>query len=237
MTSQQGGNVTMRIVNGDTYLNDAKVIATDYLVYNGVMHILEKPLNFSLPDAIPPPLLALSGGNTSTAFSNPPSQAKSTLPIVTHAQGGSRWRYGCNGKLSRIGLERTMGRNTQSPFDKQEREIIRNNMDRGVYRPSDHTPDPASSEGFGISRIMETNREIVPDTPIDKTYLERIITPEPKGGAHVRRSISISEEPRSPISPMSSLREGALSPSSTQLATNQSPISTTPTTSPIHDVN
>ncbi|TLD27390.1 putative mitochondrial transport protein [Venturia nashicola] len=83
MTSQQGGNVTMRIVNGDTYLNDAKVIATDYLVYNGVMHILEKPLNFSLPDAIPPPLLALSGGNTSTAFSNPPSQAKSTLPIGT----------------------------------------------------------------------------------------------------------------------------------------------------------
>ncbi|TLD27391.1 hypothetical protein E2P81_ATG10679 [Venturia nashicola] len=127
--------------------------------------------------------------------------------------------------------------NTQSPFDKQEREILRNNMDRGVYRPSDHTPDPASSEAFGISRIMETNREIVPDTPIDKTYLERIITPEPKGGAHVRRSISISEEPRSPISPVSSLREGALSPSSTQLATNQSPISTTPTTSPIHDVN
>lgn len=47
MTSQQGENVTMRIVNGDTYMNDAKIIATDYLVYNGVLHILDKSVSSS----------------------------------------------------------------------------------------------------------------------------------------------------------------------------------------------
>lgn len=42
MTSQQGGNATVRIVNGDTYINDAKIISTDLLVYNGVTHILDR---------------------------------------------------------------------------------------------------------------------------------------------------------------------------------------------------
>lgn len=32
----------MRIINGDTYINDAKVIATDWLIYNGVLHIIDK---------------------------------------------------------------------------------------------------------------------------------------------------------------------------------------------------
>lgn len=42
MTSRQGENATMRIINGDTYINDAKVIATDWLIYNGVLHIIDK---------------------------------------------------------------------------------------------------------------------------------------------------------------------------------------------------
>lgn len=91
-------------------------------------------------------------------------------------------------------------RENTSPFDKQERENMRNN-EGGVYRPSDHVPGPNSTEVFGLSRITE-NREIVPDTPLDETSLERIMTPEPEEG-RVRPPTSMSEEPRSPISPVS----------------------------------
>lgn len=40
--SNQGGNATIRIINGSTYVNAAKIIATDYLIYNGVMHVLDQ---------------------------------------------------------------------------------------------------------------------------------------------------------------------------------------------------
>lgn len=143
--------------------------------------------------------------------------------------------------------------NMQSPFDKQERENMRNNSDGGVYRPSDHGPRPTSTEVFGLSWVVDTNREIIPDTPIKETSLQRIMTPEPEEG-RVRPSVSMSEGPRSPISPVgllhfsclhyptnshqiSSLREGGFSPQPNQLATNQSPTSTTPTTIPVRDVN
>lgn len=42
LTSNQGENCTIRIVNGDTYVNNAKIIATDLLVYNGVMHLIDR---------------------------------------------------------------------------------------------------------------------------------------------------------------------------------------------------
>lgn len=90
--------------------------------------------------------------------------------------------------------------NTQSRFNKQERENMRSN-EGGVYRPLDHAPKPISTEVFGLSRITE-NREIVPDTPLDETSLERMMTPEPEEG-RVRPSMSMSEGPWSPISPVS----------------------------------
>ncbi|RDI78777.1 hypothetical protein Vi05172_g11130 [Venturia inaequalis] len=342
MSSQQGGNATMRIVNGDTYINDAKIIATDWLVYNGVLHILDRTLNFSTPNALPEPLLALNGGNTTNSSSKPSSQAKSNslpsgakagigivvaitaivligLAIYYYRRRTGRGRKESLNELSgeyklekvhemaspeatvcelndksqimselpaemwkpaeldggaetaslkeldtnerldvissdarsrrksmdiRMQRKREQDRiksdnereNTQSPFDKQERENMRNNSD-GVYRPSDQAPPPISTQVFGLSRKTETNREIVPDSPTDEASLQRMMTPEPEGGAQVRPSVSISEGPRSPISPMSSLREGDLSHPPNRLATNQSPTSTTPTTSPVRDVN
>jgi hypothetical protein len=40
--SNQGGNATIRIINGTTYINAAKITATDRLVYNGVMHVIDR---------------------------------------------------------------------------------------------------------------------------------------------------------------------------------------------------
>lgn len=35
-------NVTITVQDGDTYVNDAKIIASDYLTSIGVMHVLDK---------------------------------------------------------------------------------------------------------------------------------------------------------------------------------------------------
>jgi uncharacterized surface protein with fasciclin (FAS1) repeats len=37
-----GTNVTVTIQDGDTYINAAKIIAFDYIVANGVFHVLDK---------------------------------------------------------------------------------------------------------------------------------------------------------------------------------------------------
>jgi uncharacterized surface protein with fasciclin (FAS1) repeats len=42
LQSNQGGNATIRVVKGSTYVNAAKIVSTDYLTYNGVMHILDR---------------------------------------------------------------------------------------------------------------------------------------------------------------------------------------------------
>jgi uncharacterized surface protein with fasciclin (FAS1) repeats len=40
----QGGEVTITVLNGLIYVNDAKIIAPDYLINNGVIHLLERYL-------------------------------------------------------------------------------------------------------------------------------------------------------------------------------------------------
>lgn len=42
LTTMQGSNVTVTVRDGDTYINSAKIIASDYLVANGVVHVLEE---------------------------------------------------------------------------------------------------------------------------------------------------------------------------------------------------
>ncbi|QDS77845.1 hypothetical protein FKW77_006601 [Venturia effusa] len=343
MMSLHGENATMRIVNGDTYVNDAKVVATDWLVYNGVLHILDRTLNYSQPNNLPEPLLALTGNGTTTPSAKSSTRAKSdALPvgakvgiglvvaitalgiigiaIFVHRRRTGRGRKESLNELSgqyklekvyemaspdeavaelndksqivaelpgavsnpaeldggaetaslkeldtnerldvvssdarsrRKSMDIRMQRkneqdrirldnareNTQTPLDKQERENRRNDADGGVYRPSDHPPQPMSTaDAFGLSRITQANREIVPDTPIDETSLQRIMTPDPEE-SRVRPSVSMSEEPRSPISPMSSLREGDLASPSNQQGPDQIPTSATPTTSPVREVN
>lgn len=38
----QGANVTVTVQDGETYINAAKVIAFDYIVANGVFHVLDR---------------------------------------------------------------------------------------------------------------------------------------------------------------------------------------------------
>ena len=71
-----GKDVTITVLeNGTTYVNDAKVIYSDYLISNGVMHVIEHDLN---PDGtyIPP-----TGTHSQAANGTPTS--KSTSPTTS----------------------------------------------------------------------------------------------------------------------------------------------------------
>lgn len=37
-----GPNITITVQDGDTYINDAKIIATDFLLSTGVMHVIDR---------------------------------------------------------------------------------------------------------------------------------------------------------------------------------------------------
>lgn len=41
LKTQQGASVTVTIQNGDTYVNAAKIISSNYLVANGVVHVID----------------------------------------------------------------------------------------------------------------------------------------------------------------------------------------------------
>jgi uncharacterized surface protein with fasciclin (FAS1) repeats len=38
----QGGNLSVSVQDGVMYVNAAKIIASDYLVANGVVHVIDK---------------------------------------------------------------------------------------------------------------------------------------------------------------------------------------------------
>lgn len=42
LKTAQGSNVSITLQGGDIYINAAKVIASDYLVANGVVHVIDK---------------------------------------------------------------------------------------------------------------------------------------------------------------------------------------------------
>jgi uncharacterized surface protein with fasciclin (FAS1) repeats len=47
----QGSDVTITVQNGSTYVNAAKISVPDYLVSNGVLHVLDK--YFAVSSSIP----------------------------------------------------------------------------------------------------------------------------------------------------------------------------------------
>lgn len=42
LKTQEGSSLTITIQEGDMYVNSAKVIASDYLVANGVIHVIDE---------------------------------------------------------------------------------------------------------------------------------------------------------------------------------------------------
>ena len=53
LTTLNGGDVTITIVNGSVYVNSAKVIVPDVLVANGVVHVIDNVLNPANSTATP----------------------------------------------------------------------------------------------------------------------------------------------------------------------------------------
>jgi uncharacterized surface protein with fasciclin (FAS1) repeats len=48
----QGGSLNLKVVNGEMFVNGAKIISSDVLVGNGVVHVLDayvQPLSLTLP--------------------------------------------------------------------------------------------------------------------------------------------------------------------------------------------
>jgi uncharacterized surface protein with fasciclin (FAS1) repeats len=52
LQTQQGTNVKITVQDGDTYVNSAKVIASDLMVANGVVHVLDKSAPLFLPSLL-----------------------------------------------------------------------------------------------------------------------------------------------------------------------------------------
>lgn len=88
-----GKNLTITVFNGETYVNDAKIIWKDILVANGVVHAIDKvstflccnthssltaairqALNFSNPNARPSFVSSTTSSPTSSSSNSPASQ-------------------------------------------------------------------------------------------------------------------------------------------------------------------
>jgi Fasciclin domain len=54
----QGGEITITVLNGSTYLNDVRIIDPDYLTSTGVLHLIERS-NF--PSTLQPRCFQLRG--------------------------------------------------------------------------------------------------------------------------------------------------------------------------------
>ncbi|TVY27445.1 Fasciclin-like arabinogalactan protein [Lachnellula hyalina] len=67
LKTAQGENVTITVQDGDVYVNSAKVIASDIIVANGVVHVLDNLLDRN--DTSPPPKPTASSTASSTVSS------------------------------------------------------------------------------------------------------------------------------------------------------------------------
>ena len=45
LKTSQGDNLTITVQDGDTYVNSAKIISSDYLVANGVVHVIDESVS------------------------------------------------------------------------------------------------------------------------------------------------------------------------------------------------
>ncbi|KKY17013.1 putative beta-ig-h3 fasciclin [Phaeomoniella chlamydospora] len=90
LTTAQGSNVTITIQDGDTYVNAAKVTTFDYLIANGVAHVIDDLLNPSDPSLPAKPTTTATASPTTTSSST--SAASSTTLPVSHSNHQSHSR-------------------------------------------------------------------------------------------------------------------------------------------------
>jgi hypothetical protein len=55
----QGGEITITVQNGSIYVNAAKIVGPDYLISNGVFHVLDK--YSCLQSSVPAPMIVDTG--------------------------------------------------------------------------------------------------------------------------------------------------------------------------------
>ncbi|KAK2043884.1 fasciclin domain-containing protein [Colletotrichum somersetense] len=98
LTTLNGANITIRVIDGTVFVNDAKVVIPDVLVANGVVHVIDNLLNpnntASMPDTSAvsrPP--AYTGAGPVTDGSNPFTSGvagpTSVAPIATGGANNS----------------------------------------------------------------------------------------------------------------------------------------------------
>ena len=50
MKASNGINLTIHVQDGETYVNSAKVLSTDYIISNGVVHVIDRYVIFARCD-------------------------------------------------------------------------------------------------------------------------------------------------------------------------------------------
>ncbi|PGG97596.1 hypothetical protein AJ80_09673 [Polytolypa hystricis UAMH7299] len=83
LRTKMGTDVHLSVINGTAFVNSAKVVSTDLLVHNGVLHVLADALNPNNSSAKPEPKakpqpVAFGGAN-----SRPPNRLTSGVPTPT----------------------------------------------------------------------------------------------------------------------------------------------------------
>lgn len=107
LTTLQGNNVTISIIDGSVYVNSAKVVVPDVLVANGVVHVIDNVLNPTNATATADPSLSTqppafggassvstsvafpTGSATPTAESSTVAEANAAMPMKTGAVGAA----------------------------------------------------------------------------------------------------------------------------------------------------
>lgn len=88
-TTLQGGNITIRQASNSNFVNSARVLQTDLLIANGVMHVIDNVLNPNGTGAVPNPAIgpqgpAMTGSNLAdTPFTSIIPSITSTLSFTS----------------------------------------------------------------------------------------------------------------------------------------------------------
>ncbi|KAG4434553.1 hypothetical protein IFR05_009969 [Cadophora sp. M221] len=78
LTTVNGGNVTISIIDGAVYVNSARVVVPDVLIAGGVVHVIDSVLNPNNTSAAPP-----TSGATTTTPAFPGASSASDVPFTS----------------------------------------------------------------------------------------------------------------------------------------------------------
>ncbi|KAI8624738.1 FAS1 domain-containing protein [Xylariaceae sp. FL1651] len=97
LTTENGQDITISIIDGDVFVNSARVVAPDILVDNGVVHVIDQVLNPDNTSGKPDPsattttaaFSSASSGSGGIPFTSGVTTATTTFPAATSAGGGA----------------------------------------------------------------------------------------------------------------------------------------------------